>query len=511
MNRSFSLIVLGWVAGSLFAQAPLAERVAAVTQRSEYQHARWGYLFVDSGTGEVLLERMPDQMFVPASTTKLYSCAAALGVLGPAHRFETRILARGDIMDHELKGDLILVASGDLTLGGRTRPDGTMAFCNGDHTYADARSTNAAVTDTDSLAGLNDLAKQVKDAGIDGVTGDVLIDDRLFDHAQGSGSGPRSLTPILVNDNVIDFVISASGDQVAVTMRPETAYVQVDNRVRVGAGYVPEVNVVNEGPRRISLRGTIPSNGKAIVRIWPVDDPAAFARCLLIECLRKRGVDVAASAISVVHENLPSRTVSGELPCVARFQSPPLSEVTKVTLKVSHNLYASTLPLLLAVKTGQRTLSEGLRVQHRFLKDLGLNTSGASFAGGAGGAPADSTSPRTTVELLRLLQGRPEFEHIRDGLPILGIDGTLANVVPVDCLARGHVRGKTGTLIWSDLFNNRSLLRSKALAGVIEAKSGRKLTFALFVNDVPLGAGVTSEREGRALGEICAIVYEHAP
>jgi D-alanyl-D-alanine carboxypeptidase/D-alanyl-D-alanine-endopeptidase (penicillin-binding protein 4) len=40
---------------------------------------------------------------------------------------------------------------------------------------------------------------------------------------------------------------------------------------------------------------------------------------------------------------------------------------------------------------------------------------------------------------------------------------------------------------------------------------GRRLTFAMFVNNVPLPPGVGPTREGRVLGRLCEILYEHAP
>src|SRR5262249_59320674 len=91
--------------------------------------------------------------------------AAALAALGPDHRFETPVYARGNVSDGTLAGDLILVASGDLTLGGRTANDGTMAYTAGDHIYATDTSTDTAVTETDPLAGLRDLARQGAPAG----------------------------------------------------------------------------------------------------------------------------------------------------------------------------------------------------------------------------------------------------------------------------------------------------------------------------------------------------------
>ena len=73
---------------------------------------------------------------------------------------------------------------------------------------------------------------------------------------------------------------------------------------------------------------------------------------------------------------LPEAESYAKLTRVAMYRSPPLSEALKVTLKVSHNLYASTLPLLLAVKDGKRTLADGMRLQGKVLAELGVDVEG---------------------------------------------------------------------------------------------------------------------------------------
>ena len=72
--------------------------------------------------------------------TKLYTCAAALVTLGPDHRFRTPVYRRGNWWMVP-SGDLILVAKGDPTLGGRTDANGHLVFKNSDHTYASFGST----------------------------------------------------------------------------------------------------------------------------------------------------------------------------------------------------------------------------------------------------------------------------------------------------------------------------------------------------------------------------------
>jgi D-alanyl-D-alanine carboxypeptidase/D-alanyl-D-alanine-endopeptidase (penicillin-binding protein 4) len=98
-----------------------------------------------------------------------------------------------------------------------------------------------------------------------------------------------------------------------------------------------------------------------------------------------------------------------------------------------------------------------------------------------------------------------------DALPILGVDGTLADSVPKDSPARGKVRAKTGTLSWYDVQNERPLLRSKALAGELETAKGTKLYFAMFLNDVPLAPKGTAAEQGKVLGKICEIIHQYGP
>lgn len=491
----------------------LAAKIAALTDTPDYAHSRWGMLFVDAADGRVVLSRNADQFFLPASTTKLYTCAAALHYLGASHMFETPLCLRGRIDNKIASGAFILIASGDLTLGGRTLPDGTMAFANKDHSYADDTAPDAAVTTTDPLAGLRNLAKQVKARGIDRLTGEVLIDDRLFDASVGSGSGPRLVSPMIVNDNVIDVIVSPAPTAAQIahcSIRPESSALLVDNQVRtVPEGGPLRITVSGAAPGAVIVRGTIPEKAKPVLRILPVSDPNALARALLIECLRREGVEVTASPFIKPTAELPPREGCRDLTVLGTHSSPPLSEALKVTLKVSQNLYASTLPLLVAARHDERTLAAGLRRQGLYLRLLGIDASAFSFAGGAGGANADATTPRATVQLLAASMKRQDWPVIDAGLPVLGIDGTLFGMVPANSPVYGKVRAKTGTLWWDDLANQRAILRSKALAGTLTTAKGKTLIFAMFVNDVPLPAGVLPSREGMLLGKICEVVHLH--
>jgi D-alanyl-D-alanine carboxypeptidase/D-alanyl-D-alanine-endopeptidase (penicillin-binding protein 4) len=492
----------------------LAKQLDAVMDGPDYRHATWGALVVDAKTGETVFARNPEALLVPASVTKLFSCAAALVALGPDSTVETAVYQRGPVADGTLRGDLILVAAGDLTFGGRAK-GGKTVFKDKDHTYANGGAGDAELTDTDPLAALNDLAKQVKAAGVTRVDGEVLVDDRLFARTRGSGSGPDAVSPILVNDNVVDIVVEpgeSAGDPAKVTARPESAAYHMDASVTTGpAKSAASLELRQVGVNQFTVRGRVPAGGRPQVRIFPVDEPAVVARTLFVEALRRAGVAVTAPVLRPNGFDFPARDAYAKLTKVAAFTSPPLKEAIAVTLKVSHNLYASTLPCLVAAAKGHTTAEAGLREERKILKELGVDVNQVSFGGGAGGTRADHVTARATVQLLQGMAKRPEWEAYRTGLPVLGVDGTLAGVVPDDSPAKGKAFAKTGTLVWHDAANDRSILTSKALAGTMTTKAGTGLYFAVFVNNVPLPAGVGTGREGKALGKLCELLYEHGP
>ena len=498
-------------------ERPWTARVESVVGAKGFRDGQWGLLVVDQSSGAVVFERNPDEMFCPASVTKLFTCASALNDFGANYRFITPVVRTGAIAKSgKLDGNLILVASGDLCLGGRTGADGRLLFTDHDHIYADGNYESTLVA-ADPLAGLDHLARETAASGIKEVGGDVLIDDRLFPTSNSTGSGPSRVTPIMVNDNLVDLVITPGekvGEPAAIKLVPSTSFVTMDPQIEtVAEGKTPSVEIRAEGSRRFSVRGKIPLGHKPIVKYYEIEEPASFARALFIEALRKRGVRVSAAPIGGNDAmKLPSKAETAKLSKVAEYTSPPFKEYIRVILKVSHNLHASTLPLLVASKHGESTLEQGLKREGAFLKSVGVDIDSISFGGGAGGSRADLVTPRAAVALLRAMAKRADFASYADALPVLGHDGTLSKSVPSDSPARGHVRAKTGTYYVDDALNGKGVLTSKALAGYIETASGKTLVFAFFLNNVPLGSpegdGRGSPAEaGRALGKLAEIFY----
>ena len=182
-------------------------------------------------------------------------------------------------------------------------------------------------------------------------------------------------------------------------------------------------------------------------------------------------------------------------------------------LKVSHNLHASTLPLLVAAHHGETTLDAGPATRGGDPQGAGRRRRqrSRSAAGPAARGPTWSRRGRRSRSCGRWPPG-PTSRPSRPALPVLGRDGTLAKAVAPDSPARGHARAKTGHLLGRQRPERQAVLTSKALAGYMETASGRPLVFAFFVNNVPLDAtgGNVSDATaaaGRLLGTLCEVFY----
>ncbi|MEW4566309.1 D-alanyl-D-alanine carboxypeptidase/D-alanyl-D-alanine-endopeptidase [Tautonia sp. JC769] len=496
-----------------------ADRVQKILATPGFEIGHWGVLVVDRGSGEVVFEHQADHLFVPAEVGQLFSAAAVLEGLGGDYRFQTPVHRRGDVgPDGTLHGDLILVAVGDPSLGGRTSPrDGSLLYRDVDHTRAGS-TQGAMLVEADPLAGLDHLAREVKAAGITAITGEVIVDDRAFPEIAIDGGLPSKVSGIAVNDNVIDVVITPAtepGMPAGITTVPALQFDATEARVdTVAEGDAPRIEIRREGARRVSIRGQVPVGHPPIVQVYEIERPADYARAAFIEQLRGRGVRVPASPLSDNPSGrLPARAEVDALPKVAQYTSPPLREYVRVMLKVGHHAHAGLLPLVLPPADEARTLANGLRRQGAILRQLGVPGEGMSLTSGVGTHRSDRLSPRAVVALLRAMQARPAAQAFETALPVIGREGTALDIVAAESPARGHGRAHAGTAWTVDETSGKPFLLSKALAGYLETASGRDLVFAIFVNDVP-SSGTTAERgvtnlsASRVLGALCEAFYE---
>ncbi len=187
--------------------AALAAAINAPTQTPRLAHTVVAGEVYDLDSQRVLYARNANMLMVPASTTKLLTEGTSLALLGPNFRWTTPVYRTGALdAQGVLHGDLVLVASGDPNLSQRIQPDGTLAFENEDHAYDGSAETQAVPGDP--LAVLRDLAAHVAKAGIKRVEG-VQVDTSLFPDQGAEGGTGTTLSPIVVNDNIVDITADA--------------------------------------------------------------------------------------------------------------------------------------------------------------------------------------------------------------------------------------------------------------------------------------------------------------
>ncbi|MCI0442604.1 D-alanyl-D-alanine carboxypeptidase/D-alanyl-D-alanine-endopeptidase [bacterium] len=509
------IIIFLLITSVVYAEDQFEKRLEKITGRTEFRHATFGIQFYSLESKKPLFSMNADKFFVPASTTKLITSGSALEILGADYRFHTRIYRTGEIKsDGTLDGDLILVASGDPNLSGRVTEQDTLLFEDEDHSYGGEHSRGVG---TDPLVVIRKMAKQVSDQKIKKISGRIMVDASLFPQGDRELGTDVMISPVVVNDNVIDVVVSpgsAENSPAIIKVAPETSYVRFINRSTTGKSDSNhdlrwDSDVENsDGSRTVTLAGSVPAGGEAYMFSYAVADPTRYAEVVLTEALREVGI----SGNARLKEDRPdfkslvsSYTSENQ---IAEHISPPLTEEIKVILKVSQNLHASMMPYLLSALIAKKDPPQaGFGLIHDFLVKAVLKDDGASQADGAGGSA--NFTPEFMTSYLAYWAGHKNFQSFHDALPILGKDGTLFQI-QVNSPAAGHVFAKTGTYGRSDLLHQGFMVDSKALAGYMTTKSGKKISFAIFVNHVPVGSEPNAIRDicGQAVGEIAAAAYE---
>jgi PBP4 family serine-type D-alanyl-D-alanine carboxypeptidase len=515
-----AFLLSGAVNGGLLAQSEttLEQRIKKIMDRPEFAHSRFGVEVYSIDSGKSVYELNSQQLFVPGSTTKLLTEGTALELLGGDYRFHTKIYRTGPVKkDGTLNGDLVLVASGDYNLSNRIQPDGRLTFENMDHSYGGPDSKGLA---GDPLLVAREFAKQIADKGIKRVKGKVLVDATLFPEGDRELGTGVVISPIVVNDNLIDVIASPGatvGAPVSLKVSPQTAYVTIVNQATTGAaGSKTSLEYTDEklnpdATRSATITGNLALGAGSAMAAYPVPEPSRYAATVLMEALREKGVRcaIAGPGDRTDFKMLSANYKQDKL--VAEHVSPPLREEVKITLKVSQNLHASMTPFVLGALVAHRTAQidqGGFDLENEFLTKGGLDLRGAAQSDGAGGNAY--YSPDFMVHYLLYMSKQKDFGDFYRALPILGKDGTLFKI-QVNSPAAGHVHAKTGTFGVYDALNKNLMVTGKGLAGYMETASGQHLVLAVYANMVAVPMDdpeATQKIVGEALGEIAAAAYD---
>jgi D-alanyl-D-alanine carboxypeptidase/D-alanyl-D-alanine-endopeptidase (penicillin-binding protein 4) len=448
---------------------PLSERVSAILAQAP-QGTRFGLLVVDE-QGREVVAIAPDQRFIPASNTKLFTTAAAYALL-PQIAAPDRDGAAG-----------VAIEGGNVVLYGR----GGARLSSADDCTAECLSTLA-----DAVA-----AKTRK-------VGDVIGDDTWFPDQRWSPG--MSWNNIGTDDGTAISALTIDDDTLPVSAAPTApgqaptltvpAYLKVESTALTAPAKAEERIGVEQpvNSRIVRFYGAIPADAPAWQERLGVDDPALYAAWRLEQMLRARGVKVRGSARSrhrpVMSADLTPRTApppAAEPQWLARVASAPLAEDVIEINKRSNNVHAEVLLRRIGRVRGGGSLADGLAASETVFTAAGIPRTGYDFSDGSGMSTYNRVSPRAGVALLRWAAAQPWGAAWRASLPVGGIDGTHTRRFGATALA-GKLFAKTGTLN-----------ATNGLSGYLIDAKGRTLTFSAFANDVPGGGGATAALDAALL------------
>lgn len=392
------------------------------------------FAVADARTGLRLEGRNSTKSLPPASVAKAITALYALDVLGPEHRFQTRIMATGPIKNGILKGDLILVGGADPTL------------------------------DTNALAS---MAQSLKKIGLTEVRGAFEVYDgslpfvRSIDPDQPDYVGySPAISGIALNYNRVHFEWKRGSNGYGVTMearsdryRPAVSMA----RMRIADRSLPVYTYENTSSQDqwTVAKGAL---GKGGTRWLPVRKPALYAGDVFRTFARSNGIQLSAPKPVRVR---PSASV------LVTQSSEPLRQILRDMLRYSTNLTAEMVGMAATTaRTGGTTsLRASAAEMNRWAKtSLGMKDVKLVDHSGLGGK--SRMSANDMVAALLQVHSRHGLHPILKSVDLRDKNGRVNKNHPI------KVDAKTGTLNFVS-----------GLAGYMTAPDGTELAFAIFAAD----------------------------
>lgn len=453
---------------------PTFERAAAsMMAHPDMAPAQVGISVIDVQSGQVLYAYQDNKSMVTGSTLKALTTATALSVLGPDFRFETRLVASGPVRNGVLEGDLIILGSGDPTLGSdRLRPQDGL----------------------DQL--MYDWAQILKNQGIREIRGSVIGDDSRYssqltpgnwgweDMGNYYGAGASALN-IAENTYRLDFSSSAPGSASTILRTDPEMPIFFINEVVAGPNGSGDNAYIYGAPytQIRYVRGSIPPYKSLFSIKGSIPDPALFCAKSLEESLKSCGVTVSGPASTFRLRALSGKRQATSVSTLHTHRSAPLSQITQMTNYFSINLYAEALVKEVAAHQGEvATSGDGAAVMKGYWTSRGVSAKGLHPRDGSGLSANNLVTPAQFTGVLRKVDRGNVGVAFRESLPVAGRSGALKNKMR-GTAAEGRVRAKSGYISGV-----------RGYVGYVDLPDGRQLAFAFMANYFDGSVGAMSRR-----------------
>jgi len=420
--------------------------------KSSLPDATVGVTVQDVVSGEILYDYHGSKHFLPASTTKLFTAAAALKLLGPDYHYDTTLYYDAAGLRNALHhGDVAIKFTGDPSF---------------------------------KLPALYSLLQKLSEAHIKEIQGDFIIDDTIYtgpllglgwtwDSTAWYHAAP--VAAIIIDRNQFGVTLFPSpklGAKVAAKLEQEYPGAKFINlRSDIKAVTFQESETICQLAALVDERNNVEINGCWPLGTQPVHlrlalkDPRLQAQHLILDALDKLNIKLTGKIKFAV--------VPVGLSRLAHHSSEPLAVLLKPILGESNNLYAETLTKTLGAKIfGVGSFKTGsLAVQQILSQVTGIDFAQTRMMDGSGESRYNLLTPMHLTRLLYTMQQEPTLGvHFRNALAMSGMNGSLKNRFTT-MRAADKVQAKTGTL------NGVS-----TLAGYFTTRHNRELIVTIMIN-----------------------------
>jgi len=409
------LLLLG-LCLSTAARASLASRINSIITRKSQKKVRFAVKVVNAKTGKTLYARNANKPMIPASNMKVVTSAAALEYLGPNYEFTTKV----GLLDQTL----VVVGGGDPLLGDEA---------------TDKKHGRGA----DWL--FDDIIAALKEAGIAAING-IVIDSTFFDDNRVHPNWPRDqlnrpyaceVSGLNYNRNCIRITAQNTGGRVSITVKPQTDYVQLVNKVVPTSRGNSAVGAYrNSRPNKLTIKGKCRKQAGFDVAI---ERPAEFFGFVLAEKLAAAGIEVTGELEGKLIKN--DKRIR-----ILRTYPTPISDVFARCNKDSLGLAAEALVKTISAEKSGRlngAWPHGLTLISQYLVKLGIDEKEFNLNDGSGLSKKNKLSPNAITTVLLDMYKRRNWQFYKGSLAVGGSDGTIAKYFK-EAKYKGGIFGKTG-------------------------------------------------------------------
>ena len=441
----------------------ITRSIANFTNEPSLQNAAVSFHAIDLNTNKTLASYNENMSLPPASIMKLYTTALSFEALGAYYKPETKLYISGEIDSlGVLNGDIWIKGGGDPTLGSayfNREGDERLIFLY----WADA----------------------VLSAGIKKVNGRVIADGSDFgykgapegwswgDLGNYYGAGPSGCV-IFDNMTYLDYQTSAelSDSTIIACIDPYVHNMKVRNEVKTSSSQKDNAYIYGApySYDRIAV-GSLPYNKESFKVKASIPDPELqLAQEFQFELGQYIEIEKPPIGVRNLFYNKEISIDYSKKQLIYTEEGKMINTIAYWTNLRSINLFAEQLLCLIGYeKYGSGSSESGIAYSQNYWDRIVGN--GLNISDGSGLSRKNSSSASNFTSMLKHMSKSNNFDSFKKTLPIAGLTGTLSRVCRGQA-AHGKMYAKSGTMN-----------RIKAYSGYIDSSSGKKIAFALIVNN----------------------------